>query len=77
MKGYVYILKCSDDSYYTGSTKDLVKRLNEHESGQGVQPYKKKTPLFSLSILKNLTELILHSAVKNKFKVGADKRKKL
>jgi putative endonuclease len=45
MKGYVYILKCSDDSYYTGSTKDLVKRLNEHESGQGSNHTKKRLPV--------------------------------
>jgi len=34
MKDYfVYILKCSDDSYYTGVTNSLEKRINEHESG--------------------------------------------
>ena len=27
---YVYILKCSDDTLYTGSTVDLAKRLREH-----------------------------------------------
>lgn len=27
----VYILKCSDGSYYTGSTKDLEGRVREHE----------------------------------------------
>ena len=30
---YVYILKCSDFSYYTGITNDLDRRLAEHESG--------------------------------------------
>lgn len=31
MKSYfVYILKCSDNSYYTGITRDLVKRIWEH-----------------------------------------------
>ena len=34
MKNYfVYILKCSDDSYYTGVTNNLEKRINEHQSG--------------------------------------------
>ena len=34
MKDYfVYILKCSDDSYYTGVTNNLEKRINEHQSG--------------------------------------------
>lgn len=25
-----YILRCSDDSFYTGSTNDIGKRLHEH-----------------------------------------------
>ena len=34
MKDYfVYILKCSDDSYYTGVTNNLEKRISEHKSG--------------------------------------------
>jgi putative endonuclease len=27
---YVYILRCADDSLYTGITLDIDKRLNEH-----------------------------------------------
>ena len=30
---YVYILECSDKSYYTGVTNNLERRLWEHESG--------------------------------------------
>jgi len=30
---YTYILKCSDDTYYTGWTKDLEKRLKAHNRG--------------------------------------------
>lgn len=30
---YVYILECSDKSYYTGVTNSLERRLWEHESG--------------------------------------------
>jgi len=36
MPYFVYILKCADDSYYTGSTADLSKRILEHQ--QGVMP---------------------------------------
>jgi len=28
MKGWMYILECSDGSYYTGSTIDLIRRLS-------------------------------------------------
>ena len=30
---YVYILKCSDGSYYTGHTDDTDKRISEHKNG--------------------------------------------
>lgn len=30
---YVYILRCADGSYYTGSTSDLEHRLAEHGAG--------------------------------------------
>ncbi len=29
---WTYILRCSDDSYYVGSTIDLERRLSEHNS---------------------------------------------
>jgi len=30
---WVYILKCADESYYTGVTSDLETRINQHQSG--------------------------------------------
>ena len=30
---WIYILKCSDNSYYTGSAVDLEKRMAEHMAG--------------------------------------------
>jgi len=29
---FTYILRCSDDSLYTGSTNDMEKRLHEHNN---------------------------------------------
>ncbi len=34
-KGYLYILRCSDGSYYTGSTTDLDYRVEQHKVGLG------------------------------------------
>lgn len=34
-QGYMYILLCADNSYYTGSTKDLELRLKQHQAGEG------------------------------------------
>jgi len=30
---YVYILRCADDSFYTGITNDLERRMHEHNHG--------------------------------------------
>lgn len=43
--GYMYILKCSDDTYYTGSTIDLLKRFLEHQVGQGANYTAKRLPV--------------------------------
>src|SRR5262245_13102786 len=32
---WMYILKCADDSYYVGSTKNLDLRVAQHQSGKG------------------------------------------
>lgn len=45
MKGFMYILECNDGSYYTGSTTDLDKRLNEHNAGLGADYTKKRLPV--------------------------------
>lgn len=36
---YVYIVKCSDNSYYTGYTNDLARRINEHNVGLNPASY--------------------------------------
>lgn len=33
MRGYVYILKSSDNRFYIGSTSDLNRRLKQHKNG--------------------------------------------
>ena len=43
--GYVYILKCCDDSYYTGSTKDIQRRFDQHQKGMGANHTKKRLPV--------------------------------
>nr|WP_062269718.1 GIY-YIG nuclease family protein [Endozoicomonas arenosclerae] len=39
MAFFVYILKCSDGSYYTGHTEDLESRLFQHRSRAFVSCY--------------------------------------
>ena len=41
MRGYMYILLCSDGSYYTGSTNNLELRLAQHKNGEGANHTRK------------------------------------
>ncbi len=34
-RAFVYILRCADGSLYTGYTIDLVRRVKQHQSGNG------------------------------------------
>lgn len=40
----VYMLRCSDDSLYTGATTDLKRRVDEHRSGGGSKYVRSKLP---------------------------------
>lgn len=42
---YVYILKCKDDSLYTGWTNNLEKRFKAHSSGKGAKYTKARLPV--------------------------------
>ena len=45
MKGYTYILECSDGSFYTGSTCNIELRLLQHQNGEGANYTKKRLPV--------------------------------
>lgn len=44
-EGWMYILECSDGSFYTGSTKYFADRLMAHYSGNGANHTKNRRPL--------------------------------
>jgi len=41
---YVYILRCSDGSLYTGWTTDLGKRIETHNQGKGAKYTRSRLP---------------------------------
>lgn len=45
VKGYLYILECCDGTYYTGITKDLKIRLEQHQEGIGANHTAKRLPV--------------------------------
>lgn len=42
---YLYILRCKDNTLYTGITTDVEKRLEAHRSGKGAKYTRGRTPL--------------------------------
>ena len=42
---YLYILRCRDDTFYTGITTDVEKRLETHRSGKGAKYTRGRGPL--------------------------------
>ena len=42
---WMYILKCSDGSYYVGSTNDLERRIREHNEGLGAKYTARRRPV--------------------------------
>ncbi len=51
MSYFVYILECSDKTYYTGIAKDVTKRLDEHNnSSKGAKYTKARRPVKLLHV---------------------------
>ena len=42
---YVYILRCSDNTLYTGWTNNLDKRLKAHNNGKGAKYTRARLPV--------------------------------
>ena len=45
MSWTVYILRCGDDTLYTGITNDLPRRLAAHRAGKGAKYTRGRSPL--------------------------------
>ena len=56
MSWYVYILRCRDDSYYTGITTNLERRVRQHNTGTASKYTRSRLPV----------TLVHHTAVANR-----------
>ncbi len=56
-KYYVYILQCSDNTYYTGVTNNLERRLFEHKKGLHPNSYTASRRPLSLAYHCEFTEI--------------------
>ena len=44
-KWFVYILRCADDTLYTGITDDVARRVAVHNSGKGAKYTRARRPV--------------------------------
>ncbi|WP_158058661.1 GIY-YIG nuclease family protein [Halorussus halophilus] len=42
---FVYVLECSDGTFYTGYTTDVERRVREHDDGEGAKYTRGRTPV--------------------------------
>lgn len=45
MSWFVYILRCADDTLYTGITTDCDRRIAQHNAGKGAKYTRNRTPV--------------------------------
>jgi putative endonuclease len=72
---FVYILKCSDDSFYTGFTNNLERRLQEHTSGKNKDCYTYKKRPITLVWFEPFNDVLDAIATEKRVK-GWSRRKK-
>ena len=81
---YVYILECSDGSWYTGWTNNIYKRYKAHQSGHGAKYTRSHYPMriIHLEMYEDATEArkreyaIKHMSRKEKEKLVSGQLKK-
>jgi putative endonuclease len=56
---FVYILKCSDNTYYTGVTSNLNQRIIEHKTGKHIDSYTFKRRPIELVFYAEFTDINL------------------
>ena len=65
--GYVYILECADQSFYTGVTNDVERRLFEHTEGIASSYTAKRKPVklvWSSDVLNIQDAIVLEKQIK-------------
>ena len=68
----VYVLECSDGTLYTGITKDLTRRLDAHQKGDGAKYTRGKK--WHLAYKKSYNSK--SKALKEEYRLKKDKKKR-
>ncbi len=72
---YVYILKCLDNSYYTGVTNNLERRLVEHQEGINKECYTYKRRPVELVFYNNFNDINAAISFEKQIKGWSRKKK--
>lgn len=74
MPAYVYLLRCADNSLYTGITNDLAQRLKKHNQGSASKYTRSRLPV---DIVYTEEHTDLRSAARREYQIkGWTKQKK-
>ena len=73
---YVYILTCSDNTYYTGITSNLTKRIKEHQSGTHTDSYTYKRRPINLGFFAEFTNIDIAIQTEKQIKKWSRAKKK-
>lgn len=77
MSWFVYIIRCSDNSLYTGITTDVKRRFDQHKNNKGAKYFYAHTPVKVVYIETAMNRSIAskrESAIK---KLSVDKKRQL
>ena len=65
-KWYIYIIRCSDDTLYTGITTDVERRIKQHNEGSGAKYTRGRGPV---ALVKFFTRLTKGEALKLEYQI--------
>ncbi|WP_239494951.1 GIY-YIG nuclease family protein [Pedobacter yulinensis] len=74
---FVYILECSDESFYVGLTNNIDRRLSEHQGGLSSSSYTFKRRPVKLVYTKTSGSSWMRSSLKSSSKDGAGTKNRL
>ena len=72
---YVYILKCSDDTFYTGITSNLDSRLSNHKQGKYPDSYTYRRRPVSLIYYARFTDPVIAIEAEKQIKKWSQAKK--
>lgn len=74
-KYFVYILKCSDNTYYTGVTSNIVNRIEEHQNGKHIDSYTYKRRPVQLIFTSEFSDIKIAIAKEKQIKKWSKTKK--